>query len=154
MRLHALMLITLAACDTDNQPRCEGWKAYDLEASGSDLGDLEGATVWISAVQPENNPHKDDVTVLLEATVEDGAFSASCDSSLSYNMIYPSAAVIIDANDDGVCSDGDQLVVWQYYGWDDDQVFSMDSGDLSTIDGDTTWGDRSVCEYYVPDDLL
>lgn len=154
MRLHALMLITLVACDTDTLPLCEGIGTYDLEASGSDLGSLEGSTVWISAVQPDTNPHKDEVTILMEATVEDGAFSASCESSLSDNMIYPSAAVIIDANDDGICSDGDQLVVWQYYGWTGDQVYTVDSGDLSTIAGDTTWGDRTVCEYYVPEDLL
>ena len=123
--------------------------------SASGLGAFEGQRVWAAAVQPEDSPHNATVTVLLQTTVQDGAFDVMCPDSLEEQYYYPSYVAVIDADGSGNCSADDQFVLGQFYGWNEDVVGVIDSTEWFESIGDTTtWGEKGFCEYYVPDALL
>jgi hypothetical protein len=149
-----------AAVDIDTDPdparlACASESTYDFRQRGEGLDALEGALVWVSAVQPASDPEVAGVTVLLESVISYGAFDVACPDSLEENYIYPSSAVVIDADDSGDCSAGDLIVVSQWYGWDSDMIGVVKSTSELVIIGDqTTWGGRGLCDYYVPDSLL
>lgn len=161
-----MLLAVICACDDTGRQddsgasqeralRCAGDGLLDFSQTGSGLDKHDGMLVWASAVQPEKSPHDASVTVLMESRIAAGAFSIRCDDSLSENMVYPSYAVVIDTDGSGDCTAGDLFAEASFYGWMDDIVENWGNPALFTSIGDkTTWGDRRICDYYVPSELL
>ena len=125
--------------------------AYNVAFMGRRLHDHEGMKVWGVAVQPDPSPHTATPTVLLKSRIKNGKFSMECGSSLESNGYYPSAAVIIDADNSGDCTEDDLMVVEQWYGWANDLRLMYRSTDFFTVGTATTWGGQSICDYYVPE---
>jgi len=135
--------------------RCESVGTFDFNMKGEGLADFEGLTVWASAVEPIDGPQEATVTVLLETSVQDGAFDTLCPNSLQEQYYYPSYVVVFDSDDSGDCSAGDTYYIGQFYGWNEDVTAVVDPTQPLEIVGDTrTWGDREFCEYYVPERML
>ena len=138
----------------------------ELGITGVDQGRHEGRRIWASAVEPENDPDMATPVVIVEDIVTGGAFELSCPAGLSENMWYPSIAVVIDADDDGTCSDGDLGWTMQLFAWSDAQIYAFDGTDVFSTAGDRPWLITSdawqpvaeiqppwgtpVCEYYFP----
>lgn len=148
----------------DFEPICAGDAELSFAVTGmNQAGEYEGRLVWGSAVEPVDEGSPDPIVVLQQDTIEGGVFDLACMNSMSENFIYPSVMVVIDADDDGVCSDGDVGWSQQLFGWSDDQIYRVDGSSLYA-DGDPEWlvtdmawqpvGAMSkawgvpVCEYY------
>ena len=141
--------------DTDITHRCESVGVYDFNMMGTGLDTFEGLTVWAAAVEPTEGPDVATVTVLLETSVQDGAFDAQCTDSLQEQYYYPSYVVVFDTDNSGNCSAEDTYFIGQFYGWNEDVVATVDpSMPLETVGDTRTWGEREFCDYYVPDAML
>ena len=134
---------------------CNSSGYLNFDVAGENLSRFEGQTVWVSAVQPQNSPHDARVTVLLQTVITSGAFTVSCPNSLEDNFWYPSYAVFVDSDGSGDCSSDDRYFQELLYGW----IYNVSAtvnflGAFQVVGNRTTWGDFSVCEYYVPANLL
>jgi hypothetical protein len=144
------------------EPVCASGQEWTLSLDASGLGAWEGRRVWVSAVEPaqDGDSTVHSVAARLEATIVDGAASASCVKGLTTNMWYPSAAVVVDVDGSGACSAGDVQQSIQYYGWSSDLVFSLDGATFteqgfeigsawSPVSGTAlTWDGAAFCDYY------
>jgi len=158
-KMALLMSVFLVACDEASEPlatpdgataRCDQDGSLDITVSGEVLEQHEGATVWVSAVEPLTDPRDAPVRVFLSDTVQNGTFYTHCGQSLDENYVYPSLAVIVDVDGDGVCSDADVAVIHQRYGWDRDvEIFVEGDDTLRPVTELRTWDERSLCDYYV-----
>lgn len=139
--------------------------AFALEASG--LERHEGRAVTIVVMEPTGDPGlADDPVVQLHPEVVDGSFAGGCPSALSMAANYPSWAVVIDADDDGQCSDGDLAFSLQLFGWATDQIYTIDGDTVLSHDSRPPWeitqdawlpvssiGEvwgTTFCDYYAP----
>jgi len=164
MRLHALPLLSLAACAGARattpppsnvvatpspvpQPGCTSDRTWDFSVSGHGLEAYEGRRVW--AVALESSPPR---LVRLEGSIAGGSFAFSCPHSLDTNYAYPAWAVVIDADNDGACSAGDVQVTREFYGWNFNIAVALDGKAWMPIaQAHTVVGDRasfSVCNRY------
>jgi hypothetical protein len=142
---------------------------FGITMSGTNQQEFEGRRIWMSAVEPsfddpEGSP--DPIVVVMQTTIADGAFEMTCPLGLTENSSYPSFAVVIDANDDGVCNDGDVAFGQQLFGWIAELNYSFDGASAYSHENDPPWlvtedawqsvagmmgfnGDP-FCDYYVP----
>lgn len=135
--------------------RCVSEGIFDFHMSGTGLNDFEGSTVWAAAVEPIESTQEADVTILLESTVQEGAFDLTCPQSLQEQYRYPSYVVVFDTDNSGDCSADDQFFLGQFYGWNDDVIAELNAAsELEAVGDTTTWGNRSFCDYYVPSTML
>jgi hypothetical protein len=142
---------------------------FAATVSGTNQTDHEGRLVWISGVEPdvEAPPREPDPVVLhMEASIDGGAFELTCPVGLTENSYYPSIAVIIDADGNGECSDGDVAFVTQLFAWADDVRHSFDGDTVygysdgnpwliseaawSPVAGQMGFDGSPLCDYYVP----
>jgi hypothetical protein len=142
---------------------------FAATVSGTNQNDHEGRLVWVSGVEPdvEAPPGAPDPIVLhMEASIDEGAFEITCPMGLVENTAYPSIAVIIDADDNGECSDGDLAFVTQLFAWLADERYSFDGETAygysdgnpwliteaawAPVAGLTGFDGSPLCDYYIP----
>ena len=144
------------------QPKCVSGRQWTLSLEASGLDEWEGRRLWISAVEPvstgEGTLHE--IAGRLETTITYGLASMSCVQGLTTNYWYPSAAVVVDADGSGACSAGDFQFTVQYYGWNEDQLFTIEGSTFSeqgfelgtawtpVSETGATWEGESFCSYY------
>ena len=137
--------------------------------SGENQSEYEGLRVWLAAVEPDGEApprDPDPIVVYMQDVIADGVFEMSCDAGLTENSAYPSIAVIIDADDNGECSDGDVAFVTQLFGWLADERYSFDGATAygysdgnpwmiteaawNPVAGQTGFDGSPLCDYYSP----
>lgn len=114
---------TALAEDADGVARlrdlCARTGRIDFQVTGRGLGRFEGRRVLAAAYENTGLGGALDAKrmVLRSGVIRAGAFSLSCDRSLHENYAYPSWAVYVDADNNGVCNNGDLGYQMQLYGW-------------------------------------
>jgi len=144
--------VRLWRCDLDGE--------FGVSVAAHGLESLDGARVWLSAVEPNVEPgDEDEVVVLLGGRVKDGAFKLACEHGLRTNYSYPSLAVVVDRDGDGRCSAADQAFRMQMYGWADAQEYGLTAAAVETpwpmedawqaaSEVPPLWGDLDLCRYH------
>jgi len=139
--------------------RCDADGEFGIKVVASGLEGLEGASVWLSAVQPVDGGD-DEVVVLLAGRVEGGAFRLACDRGLTTNYAYPSLAAVVDRDGSGACSSADDVFRMQLYGWNQAEEYGLVGDEVMTpfpIDNawnpvaevPPPWGE-DLCAYHFP----
>ncbi len=145
---------------------CADDRDFGASVSGTGLDAHEGRFVWVSAVEPDPETKENPIVVHLRATIANGAFELACPSGLTETFLYPSLTVVLDADDDGACSDGDIAFTSQLFGWDREVHYAIE-GDaaVSYVEGqavpltDDAWHPVTdmagfdggpFCDYYFP----
>ncbi len=113
--------------DTDVlQTQCNGDASFDFHVSAEDLEQWEGKRVYVAVFENDSfdgldgDPIGHRRVALLTGTIAGGGFSLVCPRALQSTWAYPSWAVFVDVDGDGLCGNQDVGVHAQRYGWDSD----------------------------------
>ncbi|MBX7113430.1 MAG: hypothetical protein K1X64_03770 [Myxococcaceae bacterium] len=114
---------------------CGGGHVLNFRIGGTGLSAWEGHVVRAAVNQDDwpNWPNTFGRPVLLNGSIQNGAFSLECQSSLDVNYGYPSWAVFVDVDGDGKCSGADVGAHLIFYGWNDHVEAKVDAADLQVL---------------------
>jgi hypothetical protein len=99
----------------------------DFSIRGTGFDQFEGAVVRVGARQ-DAYASSPATHIVLSGVISNGGFDLSCPDSLTENTAYPSYAVFIDVDGDGVCTSQDIGYDVILYAWLNDVADSVQYG--------------------------
>ena len=104
---------------------CMGDGAFSIDVTARELEDFEGHAVWLSVAEPESQDFGAEWVLRVQqaATVAGGEVHFSCLNGLTSRAGFPSLAITIDADGNGVCSSGDLQMIEEFPRWYDDLTY-------------------------------
>lgn len=124
---------------------------FGVSFIASGLAEFEGRHVWASGVHIAYGARngEDEPVFFLETRVRDGHVDVACERGIVETYSYPRLALVIDANGDEHCSDGDLHMSDAFYGWANHLDYDLERHDFFWVDSALP-GHQRICADFPP----